>query len=64
MGAEEPSAVAHPDGGMGVRAVLAILGALLGGGLIVAGVAVVYWPAGLIVAGVLLLTALFGPNVE
>jgi hypothetical protein len=33
--------------------------AVLGGSLIVAGVAVMYWPAALIVAGALLLAALF-----
>jgi hypothetical protein len=37
---------------------------VLAGALIVAGVAVIYWPAGLITAGVLLLVGLFGPNVE
>lgn len=40
---------------------LAFLLAVLGALLIVAGVAVIYWPAGLITAGVLLLVGLFGP---
>ena len=43
---------------------LAVLLAILGAALIVAGVAAIYWPAGLITAGVLLLAGLFGPNVE
>lgn len=48
-------------------ATLAVLLAITGGGLIVAGVTAIYWPAGLIVAGLLLLAGLFGPfgpNVE
>jgi hypothetical protein len=40
---------------------LAIVLAVLGAALIVAGAAAIYWPAGLIVAGVLLLAGLFGP---
>lgn len=53
------------DGGLGVTSPgLAVLLAVLGGGLVVAGVALIYWPAALIVAGVLLLAGLFGPNVE
>lgn len=36
----------------------------LAGALIVAGIAVIYWPAALITAGVLLLAVLFGPDVE
>jgi hypothetical protein len=43
---------------------LAVLLAVLGAALITAGVAAIYWPAGLITAGVLLLAGLFGPNVE
>ena len=39
---------------------LAVIGALL----IAVGVAFVFWPAGLITAGVLLLAGLFGPNFE
>jgi hypothetical protein len=46
------------------RRFLAVLLAVAGALLIVAGVAVVFWPAGLIVAGVLLLAGLFGPDVE
>jgi hypothetical protein len=38
--------------------------ALIAAALIVTGVTVIYWPAGLITAGLLLLAALFGPNVE
>jgi hypothetical protein len=40
---------------------LALALAVLGGALIVAGVAAIFWPAALIVAGVLLLAGLFGP---
>jgi hypothetical protein len=47
-----------------VTRLLAVLLAILGAALIVAGVAAIYWPAGLITAGVLLLAGLFGPNVE
>jgi hypothetical protein len=43
-----------------VAVLLAILGALL----VVAGVAAIFWPAALIVAGVLLLAGLFGPFFE
>lgn len=50
---------------MGVSARLAAyLVALVGCLLIVAGVAMVYVPAGLITAGILILVALFGPDVE
>jgi hypothetical protein len=42
----------------------AVILAVLGGALIAAGVTVIYWPAGLITAGVLLLAGLFGPDVE
>jgi hypothetical protein len=37
---------------------------VLGAGLIVAGVAAIYWPAALIVAGAFVLAGLFGPDVE
>jgi hypothetical protein len=47
-----------------VTRLLAVLLAILGSALIVAGVAAIYWPAGLITAGVLLLAGLFGPDVE
>jgi hypothetical protein len=47
-----------------VTRVLAVLLAVVGCALIVAGVAAIYWPAGLITAGVLLLAGLFGPDVE
>jgi hypothetical protein len=43
---------------------LAVVLAVVGAALIVAGVAFIYWPAGLITAGVLLLAGLFGPDVE
>ena len=43
--------------------VLAWLLAIVACALIVAGVAAVYWPAGLITAGVLLLAGLFGPDL-
>jgi hypothetical protein len=43
--------------------ILALLLALIGGALIVAGVFLIYLPAGLITAGVLLLAGLFGPDV-
>lgn len=49
---------------VGTRRLVALALVILGGLLIVAGVAFVYWPAGLIVAGVLLLAGLFGPDVE
>jgi hypothetical protein len=47
-----------------VTRLVALLLAILGGGLIVAGVAFIFWPAALIVAGVLLLAGLFGVDVE
>jgi hypothetical protein len=46
------------------RRVFALLLAVTGGALVTAGVAVIYWPAALITAGVLLLAVLFGPDVE
>jgi Flp pilus assembly protein TadB len=46
------------------RPAFALALAILAAGLIVAGVAAIYWPAGLIVAGLLLFAGLFGPNVE
>jgi hypothetical protein len=46
------------------RPAFAFLLAIIGGGLIVAGVTAIFWPAGLIVAGLLLLAGLFGPIVE
>jgi hypothetical protein len=47
-----------------VNRLLPWLLAVIAGALIVAGAAAIYWPAGLITAGVLLLVGLFGPNVE
>jgi ABC-type transport system involved in cytochrome bd biosynthesis fused ATPase/permease subunit len=38
--------------------------AAFAGALIVAGVAFMYWPAALVVAGTLILAALFGPDLE
>lgn len=38
--------------------------AVIAGALIIAGVAFIYWPAGLITAGFLLLAGLFGPDVD
>lgn len=46
------------------RRLIALLVTILAGALIVAGVTVIFWPAGLITAGVLLLAGLFGPDVE
>lgn len=46
------------------RRLVAVLLAVAGGVLIAAGVAAIYWPAGLIVAGLLLLAGLFSPIVE
>ncbi len=49
---------------MDLSRVIAPFLAVVGAGLIVAGVAVVFWPAALITAGVLLLAGLFGPFFE
>jgi hypothetical protein len=46
------------------RGLVALLLAILGGALITAGVTAIYWPAGLITAGVLILAGLFGPDVD
>jgi hypothetical protein len=46
---------------MDLSRVAAVALAVLGAALIAAGVAAIYWPAALIVAGVLLLAGLFGP---
>jgi len=45
------------------RALAAYALTALGAALIIAGVAAIYWPAGLITAGVLLLAGLFGPDL-
>jgi hypothetical protein len=46
---------------MDLSRVAAVALAVFGVALIAAGVAAIYWPAALIVAGVLLLAGLFGP---
>ena len=66
VGCAGAGAFERADGGVGVtRSRLALAITLLGFALLTGGVAVVYWPAGVILAGVLLLAAgLFGIDVE
>lgn len=49
---------------MAVGRVVALALAVLAALLIAVGVGFIYWPAGLITAGVLLLAGLFGPDLE
>jgi hypothetical protein len=55
VGCRRPSA---PSAGCGVGLMLGYLLTAFAGALIVAGVAFIFWPAGLIVAGLLLLAGL------